>query len=95
MIKTEDFDLEMDAIAAVVGLFAEKMRQKMRAKHLEGWSGWDEPDLQPRIEGDLSEHISKGFDRENLVDIANLSMILWNMLPAERSAPSPQQEGGE
>lgn len=67
---------ELDALYALVDAFAEEMKGKLRRKYVEGFTGWDDPELRPELERRLQLHVIRG---GQYVDVANLAAMLWNM----------------
>jgi hypothetical protein len=68
---------EIDALDACVNAFAKEMKRKLKRKYMEGFSGWDKKEYESIITQKLIEHSVKNRGEE--IDIANLSMMLWNM----------------
>lgn len=68
---------ELEALDAMVDAFAAQMKQKLRLKALDGFSGWDDPGRADIIRGAMIEHSRRGPGQE--VDVANLAAMLWNM----------------
>ena len=65
------------ALDACVDAFSEDMKRKLVKKFLEGKSGWDDPGwTKEQIMKSLKEHIDK--DNEDMIDVANFAMFLWN-----------------
>ncbi len=67
---------EFTALDALVDAFAAEMKKKLRAKAMEGRSGWDDPQWEPGIRAALIDHAQRGKGQE--VDAANLAAMLWN-----------------
>jgi hypothetical protein len=64
----------------LVEVFGRHQVEKLKMKMREGYTGWDSPNSVEAMEVSLQQHVDKGFvDPENLVDIANLAMFLWNL----------------
>lgn len=71
----------MKAIETAVDAFADKMKAKMREKALRDMkTGWDKPEDWPDegLQIQLEEHVDKGFTHDNMIDVANYCMMLWN-----------------
>lgn len=67
-----------------VDTFALAMKDKLREKELEGYDGWDDPECKEGIESALYVHVARQIDgSDQLVDIANLSMMLWHLQQGE------------
>lgn len=70
----EDFE----KITQVIDDFAQAMKNRMKEKLDEGYTGWDDPDnvgeTEGRLENAVEEHLN---DSPHEVNIANLAMILW------------------
>lgn len=78
IIKYEkNSDIELKKLEHVVDNFSEEMKKKLREKYSEGFYGWDDPNNKDLIKHELKIHIEK--DGEQYIDIANLSMMLWNL----------------
>lgn len=73
----KDKDIELKKLEQVVDNFSEEMKKKLRMKRYEGFHGWDKPNNKDLIKHELKKHIEK--DGEQYIDIANLSMMLWNL----------------
>ena len=83
---------EVEALSQCVGDFAEAMRRKLWKKLREGYGGWNDdsdPDVIDSLRDKLHEHVKRYFgpgsesgsetDPKQLVDIANLVMMLWRI----------------
>lgn len=57
--------------------FVDLMRNRFLRKLTEGYSGWDIESNLPAIKRQLEHHIKKGYAYQNLVDIANISMMIY------------------
>jgi len=67
----------MQALDGLVDSFAEEMKKKLRAKFLEGKSGWDDEEWSiDDIKRQATNHIDKG----DPVDVANFAAFWWNKL---------------
>lgn len=84
MIKSENYitdeirqAAEKEALASLMSLFSEKMFEKIIAKMEMGYSGWDKnvPPVIEMLKSKLADNINSG----DWVDVANISMMLWNM----------------
>jgi hypothetical protein len=75
-------DEEEEDLARLVDDFSGIMLKKLiEKKRSEGYEGWDEPSIS-NIDGlwdQLTDHVEKGSDHDNLVDIANFCAFLWNL----------------
>jgi hypothetical protein len=68
-----------DPLMNCVDAFAEAMKEKLNKKRGEGWTGWQENENYAGIKESLVYHATvKGIEGEE-VDIANLSMMIWNL----------------
>lgn len=67
-----------DFMADALGCSAlyEAMREKLREKREEGRGGWHRPDDTP-IQ-DLYTQLHEHFDKGDMIDVANLAMMVWN-----------------
>jgi len=79
MLRVNDFIDEQEALQSLVRKFGDAMRSKLKRKYLEGYTDWDNPALYRILQAKLLDHVARGFDRENMVDIGNLAAMLWNM----------------
>lgn len=71
---------ELDALETLSKKFSRAMFGKLRQKFFEGYHGWNDEKEFPTyiLKEKLLQHIKKGFDEDNCVDIANLAMMIWN-----------------
>jgi hypothetical protein len=60
----------------MVDSFAEEVKSKLRSKCLMGYTGWDNPELQPLLLQKLKEHIEREGQE---IDVGALAAMLWNM----------------
>lgn len=75
-------DKELVNLKLAVTRFSKAMFNKLERKYVDGFIGWDREENTLNILAKLNEHCEKQFSNptdENLVDIANLSMMLWNL----------------
>ena len=83
MIRSCDFHEavlpEISALRELTRTVADKMYSKLLVKFKEGWEGWDDPDALPILKSKLIDHILKGFDPENMIDVMNLAAMIWNI----------------
>jgi len=75
---------ESARLSRLVSYFADAMREKLWKKLNQGYSGWNDdtdPGLHEMLLEKLFEHVDKvkAGDRKQLVDIANLCAMLWNL----------------
>lgn len=68
---------ELSALIDLVDRFSKDMRSKLIEKYMEGYTGWDNPDELEFLKDSLVSHTEKGFDSENMVDVANLAAMIW------------------
>ena len=66
--------------------FLNACMEKIKEKEEEGYGGWDKPELIKYLEEGLIEHTKKILTQDNLVDIANYCIFLWNLI---------EEKGGE
>lgn len=84
MIKTEDFvnvkviEPELAALLRLLDVVRAKMYRKLLQKWGKGFKGWDDPKFLPVLKQKLREHIDRGFDPENMIDVMNLAAMIWN-----------------
>ena len=67
---------DIEALHAAVDQFAAAMKTKLAVKAREGWYGWQESENEEAIWERLESHVRRG--RSQVVDIANLAMMLWH-----------------
>ena len=83
MEMTEDQIKEMCKIAAAIDEFSAVMRDRMKEKLLQGYSGWDDPEkvsnvvLAARIYEDAEQMDLGSGTYEEAIDVANRCMMLW------------------
>ncbi len=72
----------MKNLENVVDVFAEAMKERLRQKEKEGFTGWDDP--KKIGDNTLAAKITKislifkgVMSKKNLIDIANYAMFLW------------------
>ena len=64
--------------------FKTAMLKKLWIKQNQGYSGWNEKSMRGIIGKKIQEHIKKGFkDQDNIIDTANLLMMLWHQRNSE------------
>lgn len=73
----------LGSLDKMVDAFAVEMKKKLRAKFLNGYTGWDNPNMLLRLHAKLKAHAYKPGDQS--VDIANLAAMIWNI----ENNPSP------
>lgn len=79
--SSEEMDIGLEAL--VKGA-SEAMLTKLQFRYVDGYHGWDNINLIQELWDKLEDHIDKGLDRENMVDIMNLAAFLWNMADAAK-----------
>ena len=57
---------------------------KLELKEKEGFTGWNNPENKKLLKGGFEEHICKALTQDNLVDIANYCMFLWNLIQGSK-----------
>ena len=82
MIKSTDFitesarkEAEQLALAQLLSSFTDAMASKVMQKVEKGYVGWDQPQIASVLEQKLTENLQKG----DMIDVANLAMMLWNL----------------
>lgn len=76
--KHELADTDKD-LSYAVDAFAFTMKTKLYAKAMQGYTDWDDPQYKEVIEKKLYEHVERQkIDGNQLIDIANLAMMLWH-----------------
>ena len=73
------FQKEQIKLHDAVQNFSGAMMNKLLKKQSEGYQGWDRPECREVLEEKLLAHVKRGLEGENLVDIANFCMMLWQM----------------
>lgn len=66
---------ETQALGSLMNAFTDKIVEKLIDGVSEGKSGWDDPESADRLHNQLLENLKKA----DWVDVAALSMILWNL----------------
>ncbi len=67
-------------------MFKTAMYKKLLFKMKMGYGGWDQKSMRGIIGKKLQEHIKRGFkDQKNIIDTANLLMMLWHQREEEAS----------
>ena len=101
MIKSEQYitnevrkAAESEALANLMNTFSEAMFAKIVSKMQQGYHGWDRKD--PVIIELLKNRLADNVNRGDWIDVANVSMFLWNMQqpdpPAVEVTNPPQQQ---
>ena len=67
---------ELHDLENLVKGFSDRMHTKLLEKLYKGWGGWDTCPTEI-LERKLKEHIKKGFDLKNMIDIGNLAAMIW------------------
>lgn len=78
----EDEEVQEKALNTLVDAFAAEMKAKLLQKMREGYRGWDDHGLSTKLGLGLRNHAQRAIveeDPEQLVDVANLAAMLWNM----------------
>jgi len=84
MIKSENYiteevrkAAEQEALATLMSSFTEAMFEKLMAKMNAGYHGWDikDPVMIELLKNRLADNVNRG----DWIDVANVSMLLWNM----------------
>jgi len=57
---------------------------KLKAKERLGWSGWDDIKNKDILEERFIKHVKTPLTQDNLIDIANFCMFLWNLIETEK-----------
>ena len=70
---------EDEALRQLVRAVSREMIRKLIEKLYQGWHGWDDAALLPMLKEKLREHVERGFDRENMIDVMNLAAMIWNL----------------
>lgn len=73
----DELQTEIAWISLAVDSFAMEMKNKMIAKAVKGYRGWQNPDLKPTIEAMLLEHVERNENGSQSIDIARLAMMLY------------------
>lgn len=74
---------EFESLSQLVSRFSDKMRARLWEKMHEGLTGWSNTDDSEQVLEDMRERLSLAVtkyldgDRKQIVDIANLSAIIW------------------
>jgi len=74
---------EFEGLSQLVSVFADKMRVRLWEKMQEGVKGWADRDNSDTVLDDMRERLSLAVtkyldgDRNQIIDIANLSAIIW------------------
>lgn len=68
---------ESEALANLMNAFSEAMFAKIVSKMQQGYSGWDKKDpiMIELLKNRLADNVNHG----DWIDVANVSMFLWNM----------------
>ncbi len=57
---------------------------KLEKKEREGFFGYDGPKNKEMLEKGFMDHIEKGFEQDNLIDLSNYCNFLWNLIEDQR-----------
>ena len=100
MIKSDNYitpeirrAAEQEALATLMSAFTETMFNKLLKKISQGYSGWDSrtPEVIESIKAKLANNINNG----DCVDVANLSMMLWNIQQPDGPPTPPAKPPGQ
>lgn len=69
--------VELAALNKMVDEFAAEMKQKLRRKWSEGYTGWDNPAAAEYLRASLREHVMR--ETPQAIDVANIAAMLWNL----------------
>ncbi|MEW6614012.1 MAG: hypothetical protein AB1401_00850 [Thermodesulfobacteriota bacterium] len=72
----EECDIGLDKLIDAVAM---EMKKKLRRKHDEGYHGWDDIHFVQELWEKFEEHVDRGLEKDNMIDIMNLAAFLWNM----------------
>ena len=75
-----DIENEIKKLRIAVDLFSDAMKDKLEKKVNKGFRGWDDPLFKTQIISGLRKHILKDLKSgktRQMVDVANLAMMLW------------------
>lgn len=92
MIKSENYitdevrkAAEQEALANLMNVFSDKMFEKIMKKFQDGYSGWDNP-ISLEI---VKEKLVNNINAKDWIDVAVLSMFLWNLSQPDSVPPVP------
>jgi len=74
-----NIEQEKEKLKVVVYKFTAELHKKLFKKIEEGYEGWNEIKNKEMIKSTLIDKLKKGLTGDNLVDIANYCMFLWNI----------------
>jgi hypothetical protein len=66
---------EVQDLFNMVNRLAFAMKEKLEQKSLEGYDGWDNPDLRNELLIKMLEHLKRG----DMLDAINFAAFVWNM----------------
>jgi hypothetical protein len=82
MIKATDYlspeakmAAEQTALGNLLDAFTKEVGQKLLKKIGEGYTGWD----NPQLELIMREKLLANLEKQDMVDVAALAMMLWNL----------------
>ncbi|KPL80241.1 hypothetical protein [Herpetosiphon geysericola] len=85
-----DLSTELIAIDAALIRFVAAMREKLHAKAVAGFRGWNNPENKILFRNLLQEHLSKDTQSaKQMADIANFALMLWWIEILEDGTPTP------
>ena len=70
---------EITRLCRAVDCFALAMKKKLIQKADDDWRGWRNKRNAGLLQRKLVEHVKRGFDASNMVDVANFCMFLWTI----------------
>ena len=73
----DDEKREKAKLQEATGKFVGLMYNKLHKKVEQNWCGWDWEIKLPVLKRKLKAHVKKGYDNENLIDIANFCMMIY------------------
>jgi len=68
-------EAELQALGELMNIFTDEMLKKLIYNVEKGKSGWDSPEIIESLKNQLSNNINN----QDWVDVANISMMLWNL----------------
>ena len=95
MIKSDNYitseirdAAEKEAVATLIGQFSENMFVKLMQKMKSGYHGWDVKDSEAveKLKNQLANNVNQG----DWIDVANISMFLWNMQQPDEHDKMPE-----
>lgn len=89
-IDRDKMEQELEKLSDLAFRFADAMREKLWKKYDEGFRGWDDDSDSSALDelrrklGVCILKYNNGADPSQLVDIGNLSAMLWNLEVANK-----------